>query len=149
MDANLPASPANNHEKQYAQYPLCLAALWLRCRYRDACGCHGCRCTAARGSYALRLPAVPAELRVIRLFHPALRTIHRYSLPNARVFSVKLILAEKFFEVLGDCFSHRLFVFASASLFVDGIRPKHLAGTGLDQLNRDVPLVLNPSTIGE
>src|SRR5256885_1196696 len=60
-----------------------------------------------------------------------------------------LLLFEEPFEVFSNSFRRGLLVFASASLFVDGICPQHFRGTDLDQLNRDIPLVLNPSTIGE
>jgi len=47
-----------------------------------------------------------------------------------------LLLFEIPFEVVSNGFRHGLLVFASASLFVDGICPQHFRGTDLDQLNR-------------
>ena len=57
------------------------------------------------------------------------------------------MLFEEFLEVLSDSFGHGLLVLAAASLFVHGVSPNHFSRTGLDQLDRDVSFVLDPSTI--
>lgn len=60
-----------------------------------------------------------------------------------------LILHQKFLQVFCSRFSHGLFVFASTSLFVDGIGPKRFRRACLDELHRNITLIFNTNTVSK
>ncbi len=51
--------------------------------------------------------------------------------------------------MFGYGFCHRLLILSSAPLFIDRVRPQHLAGTTLNKLDGDATLVFDPGAICE